>query len=294
MEQVPAKHILTRNRSTGWFGADHTMNLYRGCCHGCIYCDSRSECYGDDSFDMVKQKKDALVLLRDELRRKVRPALIAMGSMSDPYNPFEEELELTRKALMLIHAYEHGVAVCTKSNLILRDAGLYVDIQTQAPVVCKLTVTTVDETLAAKLEPGAPGPTARLKALEGLSRRGIFAGVVLMPVLPFLTDSPEGICAVVDAVAEAGGKFIYPAFGMTLRDRQRTYYYERLDQLFPGLRSRYERQYGDRYECPSPRAKELWAAFSERCKERGLHYEMRKIVSAAKGRYETQLTFCDM
>ena len=294
MEQVPAKHILTRNRSTGWFGADHTMNLYRGCCHGCIYCDSRSECYGDDSFDVVKQKKDALILLRNELRRKVRPALIAMGSMSDPYNPFEEELELTRKALMLIHAYEHGVAVCTKSDLILRDAGLYADIQTQAPVVCKLTVTTVDETLAAKLEPGAPGPTARLKALEGLSRWGIFAGVVLMPVLPFLTDRPEGICAVVDAVAEAGGKFIYPAFGMTLRDRQRTYYYERLDQLFPGLRSRYERQYGDRYECPSPRAKELWAAFSERCKERGLHYEMRKIVSAAKGRYETQLTFFDM
>lgn len=294
MEQVPAKHILTRNKSTAWFGTDHTMNLYRGCCHGCIYCDSRSECYGDDTFDTVKTKERALELLRDELRRKVRPAFIAMGSMSDPYNPFEQELELTRKALMLIHAYEHGVAVCTKSDLILRDADLYADIQARSPVICKLTVTTMDETLAAQIEPGAPSPEARLKALAGLSQQGIFAGVVLMPVLPFLTDSVESVCTVVDAVAEAGGKFIYPAFGMTLRDRQRAYYYERLDQLFPGVRERYEKQYGDRYECPSPRARELWAAFSRRCKERGLHYEMRKIVLAAKGPYETQLTFFDM
>ncbi len=294
VEQVPAKHILTRNKSTAWFGADHTMNLYRGCCHGCIYCDSRSECYGDDSFDVVKEKKNALELLRNELRRKTRPAFIAMGSMSDPYNPFERELELTRRALMLIHAYEHGVAVCTKSDLILRDADFYADIQTRAPVICKLTVTTVDEALAARIEPGAPGPAARLKALEGLSRQGIFAGVVLMPVLPFLTDSAESVCAVVDAVAEAGGKFVYPAFGMTLRDRQRAYYYDRLDRLFPGVRAKYEKQYGDRYECPSPGAKSLWEAFSERCGERGVHYEMRKIISAAKGPYETQLTFFDM
>lgn len=294
MEQIPAKHILTRNKSTAWFGTDHTMNLYRGCCHGCIYCDSRSECYGDDTFDVVKEKENALERLRDELRRKTRPAFIAMGSMSDPYNPFEKERELTRRALMLIHAYECGVAVCTKSDLILRDADLYADIQRQAPVICKLTVTTADDALAAKLEPRAPSPFARLQAMEGLSQRGIFTGAVLMPVLPFLTDSMESVLAVVDAVADAGGKFIYPAFGMTLRDRQRAYYYEQLDRLFPGLRTRYEKQYGKRYECPSPRAKELWTAFSQRCGERGLFYEMRKIVSAAKGPYDTQLTFFDM
>lgn len=294
MEQVPAKHILTRNKSTSWFGTDHTMNLYRGCCHGCIYCDSRSECYGDDSFDRVKEKAGALELLRNELRRKTRPAFIAMGSMSDPYNPFERELELTRRALMLIHAYECGVAVCTKSDLILRDADLYADIQERAPVVCKLTVTTTDDALAAKLEPYAPRPAARLEAMEGLSRRGIFTGAVLMPVLPFLTDNVENVLAVVDAVADAGGRFVYPAFGMTLRDRQRAYYYQQLDGFFPRLRQRYEKQYGERYECPSPRAKELWAAFSQRCEERGLFYEMRKIVSAAKGPYDTQLTFFDM
>lgn len=294
MEQIPAKHILTRNKSTAWFGTDHTMNLYRGCSHGCIYCDSRSECYGDETFDTVKEKAEALELLRNELRRKIRPAFIGMGSMSDPYNPFEKELELTRRALMLIHAYECGVAVCTKSDLILRDADLYADIQRQAPVICKLTVTTVDDALAAQLEPGAPSPSARRKAIEGLSKRGIFAGAVLMPVLPFLTDSVENVLAVVDAVADAGGRFVYPTFGMTLRDRQRAYYYEQLDRKFPGLRQQYEKQYGQRYECPSPSARELWAAFSRRCEERGLLYEMRKIVSAAKGPYDTQLTFFDM
>lgn len=295
MEYIPAKHILTRNKSTDWFGTVHTMNLYRGCPHGCIYCDSRSECYGDDDFDRVKGKEKALEILRDELRRKVRPAFIAMGSMSDPYNPVEKELELTRKALMLIHAYEHGVAVCTKSDLILRDADLYADIQERAPVICKLTVTTTDDALAAKIEPGAPSPTRRLKALEGLSQRGIFAGVVLMPVLPFLEDSAENVLSVVDAAADAGAKFVYPAFGMTLRDRQRTYYYEQLVQRFPGVKERYEKQYGDRYWCTSPRAKELWQVFSGRCGEKGLLYEMKHIISAAKRPYgDTQLTFFDM
>lgn len=294
METIPAKHILTRNKSTDWFGTDHTMNLYRGCSHGCIYCDSRSECYRDDTFGTVKVKEKALELLRDELRRKVRPAFIGMGSMSDPYNPLERELELTRKALMLIHAYGCGVAVCTKSDLILRDADLYADIQKQAPVICKLTVTTVDDALARKVEPGAPSPSGRLKALKGLSDQGIFTGVVLMPVLPFLEDSTESVLAVVDAAAEAGARFVYPAFGMTLRDRQRAYYYQALDRLFPGMKERYIRQFGDRYQCVSPRAKTLWPAFSERCREKGLLYEMGQIIRAAKGNYDTQLTFFDI
>lgn len=295
IEYIPAKHILTRNKSTEWFGTDHTMNLYRGCPHGCIYCDSRSECYRDDDFDRVKVKENALELLRDELRRKARPAFIGMGSMSDPYNPLEKELELTRKALMLIHAYEHGVAVCTKSDLILRDADLYADIGRQAPVVCKLTLTTTEDALAAKVEPGAPSPTRRLKALEGLSQKGIFAGVVLMPVLPFLEDSEGNVLSVVDAAADAGAKFVYPAFGMTLRDRQRAYYYQQLVRLFPGMRERYEKQYGSRYWCVSPRAKELWSAFSRRCGERGLLYRMKSITAAAKRPYgDAQLTFFDM
>lgn len=295
MEYIPAKHILIRNKSTEWFGTDHTVNLYRGCEHGCIYCDSRSECYRNDDFEHIKAKENALELLRDELRCKVRPAFVGMGAMSDPYNRFEKELELTRKALMLIHAYECGVAVCTKSDLILRDGDLYKDIQAQAPVVCKLTVTTMDEALARKLEPGAATPQARMAAVEGLSRQGIFSGVLLMPVLPFLEDSEENVLSVVDAAAAAGARFVYPYFGVTCRDRQRAYFYQELDKKFPGVREQYERRFGERYQCISPQAKRLWSVFSERCKEKGLLYEMEHIISAAKLPYlSTQMTLFDM
>lgn len=295
VQWIPAKHILTRNRTTEWFGTDHTMNLYRGCTHGCIYCDSRSECYGDNTFDLVKAKENALELLRDELRRKVYPAFIGMGSMSDPYNPYERELRLTQKALMLILAYGCGVATCTKSDLILRDAALYADIQAQSPVICKLTITTMEEELARKLEPGAPSPMERMAAVEGLSKQGIFTGVLLMPVLPFLEDDPEKILAVVDAAANAGAKFVYPFFGVTCRDRQRAYFYQALDQSFPGVRARYEKRFGSRYRCFSPQMNELWLKFSERCREKGLLYEMKHIVAEAKRPYlNTQLTFFDM
>ena len=184
MEYIPAKHLLHRSKSTSWFGTDHTMNLYRGCCHGCLYCDSRSSCYQNPDFDRVKAKADALRLLRDDLARKAKPAFITMGSMSDPYNPFEEELQLTRHALELIDAYQCGVAAATKSDLIVRDVDLYRLIQDHSPVICKLTVTTTDDALAEKIEPHAPPPSRRLRALEELAKAGIFSGVLLMPVLP--------------------------------------------------------------------------------------------------------------
>ena len=184
MEYIPAKHLLHRSRSTEWFGIDHTMNLYRGCCHGCIYCDSRSSCYQNPDFDTVTAKADALRILRDDLARKARPALISMGAMSDPYNPFEKELNLTRHALELIDAYNCGVAAATKSDLIVRDIDVYQSIQRHSPVICKLTVTTADDGLAARIEPRAPSPSRRLAALEKLSGAGIFSGVLLMPVLP--------------------------------------------------------------------------------------------------------------
>ena len=166
MDYIPAKHILIRSKSTAWFGTDHTVNLYRGCCHGCLYCDSRSDCYRNPNFDQVTAKADALRILRDELARKVRPAFIGMGAMSDPYTPFEEELLLTRHALELIDAYDCGVSVDTKSDLIVRDVDLYQSIQAHSPVICKITVTTVDEELAAKVEPRAPSPARRLEAIR--------------------------------------------------------------------------------------------------------------------------------
>ena len=296
MDYIPAKHILLRSKSTAWFGTDHTVNLYRGCCHGCLYCDSRSDCYRNPDFDRVTAKSDALRILRDELARKVRPAFIAMGAMSDPYNPFEEELLLTRHALELIDAYDCGVSVDTKSDLIVRDIDLYQSIQAHSPVICKLTVTTVDEDLAAKVEPRAPSPARRLAAIRSLAQAGLFCGVLLMPVLPFLEDRHEQVLAVVDRSADAGAKFIYPGFGVTMRQGQREYFLRELDRAFPGehLSRRYLARYGDRYRCPSPRARELWEVFAARCRERGLLYQMPHIVSAAtRGYGDRQLTFFD-
>ena len=296
MEYIPAKHLLHRNRSTEWFGTDHTMNIYRGCCHGCLYCDSRSDCYQIGAFDQVRAKGDALRILRDDLARKVRPAFICTGSMSDPYNPFEEELQLTRHALELIDAYDCGVAIATKSDLIVRDTDILASIQEHSPVICKLTVTTTDDALAAKLEPKAPPPSQRLAALERLSGAGLFAGVLLMPVLPFLEDSDENVLAVVESAARARVKFIYPAFGVTMRPGQREYFLDSLERAFPGegLKGRYLRQYGDRYECASPRAGTLWKRFTEACRERGILYEMKSIIRAATSGYgDRQLTFFD-
>ena len=296
MEYVAARHLLHRSKSTEWFGADHTMNIYRGCCHGCLYCDSRSDCYQIDGFDTVRAKADALCVLRDDLARKVRPAFICTGSMSDPYNPFEEELELTRHALELIDAYGCGVAIATKSDLIVRDIDVLTSIQDHSPVICKLTVTTADDALAAKIEPNAPPPARRLAALEKLAGAGLFAGVLLMPVLPFLEDSGENVLSVVEGAAGAGAKFIYPAFGVTMRQGQREFFLDGLERAFPGqgLKERYLRQYGDRYQCASPRARTLWRVFTEACRKRGILYDMKSIIRVATLGYgDRQLTFFD-
>ena len=296
MEYVPAKHLLHRNKSTEWFGTDHTMNIYRGCCHGCLYCDSRSDCYRIEAFDQVRVKTDALRILRDDLAGKVQPAFVSMGSMSDPYNPFEKELQLTRHSLELIDAYDCGAAIATKSDLIIRDTDILTSIQAHSPVICKITVTTADDALATGIEPFAPSPSRRLAALERLSGAGLFAGVLLMPVLPFLEDSDEGVLAVVERAAQAGAKFIYPAFGVTMRQGQREYFLDSLERVFPGqgLRERYLRQYGDRYQCVSPRARALWRVFTQACRERGILYDMSAIIRAATLGYgDRQLTFFD-
>ena len=292
MDYIPAKHILIRNRSTAWFGTDHTVNLYRGCCHGCIYCDSRSDCYGIADFDRVRAKENALPLLRDELARKVRPGFVGLGSMSDPYNPFERELQLTRHALELLDAYGFGAAIATKSDLITRDMDVLRCMKAHVPVLCKITVTTTDEALAAKVEPNAPSPARRLEAVRALSGAGPAPGLRPRRVRPSGEDRGQIVGRGTAAAAGAGAKFVYPAFGMTMRDRQREHYYRALEENFPGLPERYQRQYGPRYECPSPRARELWEAFSRRCGELGLLCRMKDITAACQRGYaDRQLSF---
>lgn len=288
METIPAKTIVTHTKNSGWFGTDYNMNIYRGCCHGCIYCDSRSECYHIENFDQVRIKENALGIIENELRGKRNRGVVGTGAMSDPYNPFEKELRLTRRALELLDTYQYGVAIDTKSDLIARDIDILKNIQKHSPVLCKITVTTADDALSGKIEPHAPPSSERFEAIRKLTESGIFAGVLLMPILPFLEDSEENVLAVVRKAHLSGARFIYPLFGVTLRQNQREWFLQKLDELFPekNYRTKYQYQYGNDYECRSPKTKELRQLFTAECDRLGILYRMRDIVKGYKAGYE--------
>ncbi len=263
-----------------WFGIDYNMNLYKGCCHGCIYCDSRSSCYRIENFDQVRVKEDAAAKVRRELFAKRKRGVVGIGAMSDTYNPYERELQVTRRVLEILGNLHFGVSIDTKSTLVTRDIDMLQRINRSACSIVKLTVTTAEDDLAGKLEPCAPSPSRRFEALKELSQAGIFCGVLMTPVLPYLTDREENIRAVVERTAESGGKFIYASFGVTLRDNQRAHYYNCLDRDFPGLSRQYMEQYGSRYLCTSSESRMLSRLFREECRKYGLLYRMEDIISA--------------
>jgi len=292
MDYIPAKKmILPVKTGIDIFGSTHMMNIYRGCGHGCIYCDSRSECYQggrpEGDFGLVRAKKDALKLIESELqfRRKANSAemVIGTGSMSDPYNEFEKGLELTRGALLLFDKYKCGVGVITKSALVLRDAGLYAQIQTHSPVNVGITITTADPVLCQKIEPNVSRPTDRFKAVSTLADAGVFTGVHMNPVLPYITDTEENVCSVVENAAEYGAKYVLCyGFGMTLRKGNREYYYENLDNQYPGLKEKYMKTFGGKYVCNSENAKELSLIFKDECEKYGLLHRIQDINAAWK------------
>jgi len=266
ISEIEAKVLLSCVREPDtWFGLLYTMNLYRGCAHQCIYCDTRSACYEIEDFDHeVLVKANALELLEKELRGKRRKGPIGLGSMNDPYQPVEVERRLTRGALELIVRYGFPVHVLTKSDLVLRDIDLLKRIDRTGAVI-SVTITTADDALAAKLEPSAPPPSARFRALRALAREGIETRIALMPVLPFIEDTEDNVRAIVEKAAACGVRAIVAAFGTTMRDRGRDHFYVELDRHFPGLRERYEKAYGDRYICPSPNRERLERLFHELC-----------------------------
>ncbi len=294
MKTIPAKTLVTSRKDTSWFGSEYNMNIYKGCCHGCIYCDSRSDCYQIADFDTVRAKENAISILREELRHKTRTGVIGTGSMSDPYNPYEEKYELTRQALDIINTYHFGVAIATKSALIMRDIDLLTKIKAHAPVICKITITAIDDELSRIIEPGVHVTSKRLEAIRTLSGAGIYTGVLMMPLLPYLTDTPQNVLSILHQAKECGARFIYPLFGLSLRSGQREYLYQKLDQCFPGekLKDKYISMYGSLYECHSPRENELKALFYTECERLGLLYRMEDIIKAYRKDYEyQQLTF---
>ena len=271
IKEIQAKVLLSHvKQPETWFGLKYNMNLYRGCQHRCIYCDSRSECYQIDGFDSdVLVKANAIELLREELASKRVKGPIGLGSMNDPYMPVEDEINLTGRALEVIAEFRFPVHVITKSDLVLKDLETLRRIS-QVYACVSFTLTTVDDALAAKVEPLAPRPSARLAAMRVLADKGIQTGVTMMPILPFIEDSAENITAIVKRAAESGASYIIPSMGMTLRDRQRDYFFYQLERHFPGLRERYERTYGGRYSCEVPNAGELSALVERLCARYGI------------------------
>ena len=263
MHFVQAKGILSQNNG---------MNLYRGCSHGCIYCDGRSKCYNfTHAFEDIEIKENAPELLEKALRSKRQKCMIVTGAMSDPYLHLEEKLGLTRKCLELIDRSEYGVTVHTKSNRVLRDMDLLQSIHEKAKAVVQMTLTTYDEELCKKIEPNVCTTRERFEVLMECKRRGIPTVVWLSPILPFINDTKENIGGILDYCIEAGVKgIIFFGIGVTLREGDREYFYSALDHDFPGMKERYIKTYGNAYELSSPNSRELTKLVVERCEEAGI------------------------
>ena len=268
MHFVDAKGILTGGK--GHYG----MNIYRGCSHGCIYCDSRSTCYQfSHAFEDIEVKQNAPELLEQALKSKRQKGMIGTGSMSDPYMHCEEQLKLTRKCLEIIYKYGFGAAVQTKSDRILRDIDLLDEINRNAKCVVQMTLTTYDDELCKILEPNVCNTKRRIEVLEKMQERGIPTIVWLTPILPYINDTEENITAILNECVRVGVKGVIDfGMGLTLREGDREYYYAALDKHFPGLKERYIREYGNAYELPSPNVQKLTRAMKSICKNNGIMY----------------------
>lgn len=266
MHFVDAKGILSGN--DGHWG----MNIYRGCSHGCIYCDSRSRCYQfTHPFEDIEVKQNAPELLEAALRSKRKKCMIATGSMSDPYMHCEEKLRLTRKCLEVIMRYGFGATLLTKSDRVLLDMDLLEEIHRKTKCVVQMTLTTYDDDLCRIVEPNVCTTRRRIEVLEEMRHRGIPTVVWLTPILPFINDTEDNIKAILAECIRVGVKgIICFDMGLTLREGDREYYYAALDKSFPGMKKRYIQRYANAYALPSPRAKELMGLFWNTCRQHGL------------------------
>ena len=266
MHFVDAKGIL--NGRSGYFG----MNIYRGCTHGCIYCDSRSRCYQfTHPFEDIEVKQNAPALLEKALKSKRKKCMIGTGAMSDPYMHCEEELRLTRRCLEIILNNGFGVAIQTKSDRILRDIDLLSEINRSAKCVVQMTLTTYDDDLCRILEPNVCNTKRRIEVLEEMRKNGIPTIVWLTPILPFINDTEDNVTAILNECVRVGVKGVIDfGMGLTLREGDREYYYAALDKHFPGMKEQYIKRYGNAYELPSPNAKKLMELFQKICNDNGI------------------------
>ncbi|MBP3609137.1 MAG: radical SAM protein [Lachnospiraceae bacterium] len=272
MHEVEVKGILS---------AQNGMNLYRGCTHGCIYCDSRSACYQmNHDFEDIEVKRNAVALLENALRNKRKKCMIGTGAMCDPYMHIEEELGHTRKCLELIEHYGHGVAIQTKSARILRDLDILKRINEKTKVVVQMTLTTYDEELCRIIEPDVSTTKERAEVLNIMRDNGIPTVVWMSPVLPFINDTVENIQGILNYCKEAKvwGILCF-GMGLTLRDGNREYFYRKLDEHFPGLKRKYQQMYGNAYEVSSPDNTELMKLAGQFCRENGIVFDVEQCFA---------------
>jgi len=255
------------------------MNLYRGCTHGCIYCDSRSACYQmKHDFEDVEVKRDAARILEAQLARKRKPCMIGTGAMCDPYIPLEEELQITRQCLKLIERYGFGVAIQTKSARILRDMDILRTINVKTKAVVEITLTTFDEDLCRVIEPNVSTTAERFAVLEAMRDVGIPTVVWLCPILPFINDTEENLRGLLDYCVRAKVRGILCfGFGTTMREGDREYFYKKLDEHFPGMKQKYIRAFGNSYECRSPNHARLMEIFEGECRKHGTLYRIDNV-----------------
>lgn len=287
MHQVEAKGILSKNNG---------INVYRGCSHGCIYCDSRSKCYGfDHAFEDIEVKVNAPELLEKALKSRSRRCMIGTGAMCDPYMHIEKEQQLTRKCLELIERYGFGCAIQTKSADILRDLDLLMRINEQSKTVVQMTLTTADEKLCRIIEPNVSTTRERFEVLMECKKAGIPTVVWLSPILPFINDTEENINGILDYCFEADVKgIICFGMGVTMREGNREYFYQQLDQHFPGLKERYIRTYGYSYNLASPNQARLMDLLVKRCQERGVMYNPNDCFAYMHEFPEKQLSLFEL
>ncbi len=274
---IQAKSILQPVKGD-WFGSSYNMNLYRGCEHRCIYCDSRSACYQIEDFDReVLYKANAIEILQKELAIKKRKGVIGTGAMCDPYMPAEEKLRLTRQALEVIHARKWPIELMTKSDSVLRDKDLLSAINKDTSAVVTFTITTPHDELSKKIEPYVSVSSKRIDAIRELTDSGVIAGANICPVLPYITDDINDLKTIATQVKDAGGDYCILMMGVTLRDVQRAYFYKKLDKHFPGLRQVYEESFGDNYHAMLDNMKVKSREYTDYCDAIGLKHRMSDV-----------------
>ncbi len=298
MELIDAKSIIIRAKpNCNYLSFDYVMNIYWGCNHGCIYCYARSDYYDkigklNGNFDCIKAKKDALKIIRNDLSKKIKTGVILTGGISDPYNYEEKEHKLTRNALELINAYEYGICIITKSDLVKRDTDVLLDIKEHSPTSVNFSITCSDDDMCKKIEPHVSSTTERLKAIESLSKKGIITGVLMDPVIPYITDYVDNIRMMVKKAKYYGANYIYFSPQVTMSDGQREYFYNNAEKYYPGITDKYKKKYKKYYYCRSSNSKRLWNAFVEECEKKGIQYDMNTVNKSIRMNYENiQLKF---